>query len=82
MADEPTSLHLTYEEAERVAAHLQRMWVGMTGQSEAPAVERIADVFQVGLRKAREIVAARPDQSEDTAAPAGRMNLSEKELPY
>lgn len=60
MADEPNSLHLTYEEAERVAADLSRVWVGMTGLCETPQPDRVVDVVQRALRGARGEIAARP----------------------
>lgn len=79
MADEPNSLHLTYEEAERVAADLSRVWVGMTGLCETPKVECIADVVQRALRGARTVIAERNAQKYDAN---GKMIIPEEELPY
>ena len=58
-------LHLSFEEAETVAADLARVWVGITGLSEVPKVENIADLLQRGLRKSREVIDARTMLTED-----------------
>ncbi|AIT81250.1 hypothetical protein JI59_16425 [Novosphingobium pentaromativorans US6-1] len=74
---EPNMLHLTYDEAEVVAAYLLRVWPGATGLATAPQSERAADVVQLVLRKSREVIADR-----DAAQANGRMHVPENELPY
>lgn len=57
------ALHLSYEEAEKVAADLQRVWAGVTGLSETPKIENVADLVQRALRKSREIIADREESA-------------------
>ena len=51
-------MNLTYKEAEHAAEYLSRMWEGVCG-TEQPNPEALADIVQITLRKAREIVAGR-----------------------
>ena len=51
-------MNLTYKEAEHAAEYLSRMWEGVCG-TEQPKPEAIADLVQITMRKAREIVASR-----------------------
>ncbi|AIT81636.1 hypothetical protein [Novosphingobium pentaromativorans] len=57
------ALHLTYDEAEKVAAYVVRVWPGATGLSEAPKVEKVADLIQLTLRKSREVIAEREESA-------------------
>lgn len=50
---------LTYDEAERIALDLARVWPGMTGQASAPSIEALTDLVQRVLRKEREIIKGR-----------------------
>lgn len=59
MRHEPTSLHLSFDEAEAVAAAVARVWTGITGLPEVPKIEMIADLVQHTLRKSREVIEAR-----------------------
>lgn len=77
MNHEPNSLRVSFEEAEVIAADLVRVWTGMTGMSEVPTVENVADLVQRTLRKTRELIAARA--SDDRA---GLMHIPENEIPY
>ena len=56
---EPASLHLSFEEAETVAADLARVWTGCTGSPSVPKIEQIADLVQRTLRKSRELIDGR-----------------------
>jgi hypothetical protein len=51
-------MNLTYTEAQTAAEYLSRMWEGVAG-TEQPKPEALADIVQITLRKAREIVAGR-----------------------
>lgn len=59
MTPEPKSLHLSFDEAEAVAADLARVWPGITGLAETPKTEQIADLVQRTLRKTRDLIDAR-----------------------
>jgi hypothetical protein len=58
---DPTSLHLSADEADAIAADLARVWRGATGLAEVPSPDMLADLVQRVARKARETIAARPD---------------------
>lgn len=53
------TLHLTQAEEERVAAHIRRVWKGVTGLTAAPGDEQLAALISIALRKAREQIAGR-----------------------
>lgn len=61
MPADPTTLHLTGEEVDAVAADLARIWCGATGHAEVPSPDQLAEIVQRVARKAREAIAARPD---------------------
>lgn len=50
---------LSYEEAEKVAQDLSRVWLGLTGAAQLPSTETLTDLVQRVQRKAREVVASR-----------------------
>ena len=77
LSETSQSLHLSFDEAELVAADILRVWTGMTGLTEAPKAENVADMVQRMLRKSREIIAERPEAKRE-----GRMHVPENELPY
>ncbi|AOR77193.1 hypothetical protein [Novosphingobium resinovorum] len=53
------TLHLTQAEEERVAAHVRRVWKGVTGLPEVPSSEQLAALISIALRKARDEIAGR-----------------------
>jgi hypothetical protein len=58
---DPSSLYLTGDEVDAVAADLARIWCGATGLAEVPSPDQLAEVVQRVTRKAREAIATRPD---------------------
>lgn len=54
---------LSYDEAEKVAEDLGRVWLGLTGASQVPSTETLTDLVQRVQRKAREVVASRPERA-------------------
>lgn len=54
---------LTYDEAEKVAADLVRGWTGLTGSTEIPSIETLADLVQRVIRKADEVVSERGEDA-------------------
>lgn len=54
MPADPTTLHLTGEEVDAVAADLARIWCGATGLAEVPSPDQLAEIVQrVNLRAGR-----------------------------
>jgi hypothetical protein len=57
--DRSTSLHLSHDETDAIAADLARVWPGMIGQGAAPHPDMLAELVQRAMRKAREAIAIR-----------------------